>query len=146
MSEEALVLYAGASSFYAFFVLKTSIICNIQYNSNTVDKQEQKLYNHNDNEDTIKTTTQTAKKGKRTMKTNERVTVDEKATIDRIFERAFLHAISDGADEQDKEAARNLARALLEKEVPNNSPLLMLSTGFILGMKEGMLLAETMKG
>lgn len=80
------------------------------------------------------------------MKTNERVTVDEKATIDRIFERAFLHAISDGADEQDKEAARNLARALLEKEVPNNSPLLMLSTGFILGMKEGMLLAETMKG
>ena len=71
---------------------------------------------------------------------------NDKATIDRIIERAFLHAMKEGTHEQNQEAARNLAAALIEAEVPDKSPLLLIANGFILGMNEGLRLAEELEG
>lgn len=66
----------------------------------------------------------------------------ENATIDRIIEGAFLHAMDSSLTDENQEAARKLATGFYGAEVPEGSPLMILAKGFILGMNEGLHVAE----
>lgn len=71
----------------------------------------------------------------------------ENATIDRIIEGAFIHAMDSCLNDENKEAGRNLANRFNticlenEGEVPDGSPLMIIAQGFILGLNEGLNIA-----
>ncbi len=67
---------------------------------------------------------------------------EEKATIDRIIEGAFLQAMKEEGGEGSKEAAQNLINSIFDKEVPETSPLYNLALGFVLGFNEGLKIAS----
>ena len=78
----------------------------------------------------------------------------DNATIDRIIEGAFIHAMDECLNDENKEAARTLAnnfkRDYLDEgegggEVPEGSPLFLIAQGFILGANEGLNLARTIE-
>ena len=85
-------------------------------------------------------------KGKNTMNTTN-TSNTEKAIIDRVMVKAFIHATDYCLTDENKDAAQMLANALcaylgLGDKVQDGSPIMPFAAGFVLGMNEGLDLAK----
>ena len=72
----------------------------------------------------------------------------ETTTINDIIKGAFYHAINSCLNAENEEAARTLANAFNAEclgnagEVPEGSRLMIFAKGFVLGLNEGLKVAE----